>query len=535
MTTYQKSLSRIGIGLAIVLGFSARAFAAAGTLTPSAYQTVTTASGAPISGACVWTYVAGTTTPVATYTDKALTTPNANPIVTDSSGQFVAWLTPGSSYKYLFETACTAPAHGTTLRTVDNIDAVPTSSATVDEVGVAGEALTAGNCAYLSDGSGSKTAGQWFKCDSTNTYSSTTPQTGLVLATVSATASVTVRSSGSLTGLSALAVGSKYYISTAGTLTTTAPANVRFIGQADTATSIVLATNPPGTNTISVVDDFRLGAATATCAPVADITAATSVFFTPCYGNRFTVADAAGNLSVLTSAEISIAVPATTVTMYDVWAYSNAGVLTLELTAWTNDTTRATGITRTTTGFYTKSGDLTRRYVASIRTTGVSGQTEDSFTKRFVWNFYNRLPRTLKVFEATDTWVYSTAAYRQARATATNQVECVIGVADVEAQIVLVAMSRNDTASDNTFISISDAATTVSTTPDTSVTGQAVLSFAGATTVAPGQAILRKYPVVGHHVFGWLEQGSGANTTTWYGDNGAAAKFQSGMLGTIPG
>ena len=37
--------------------------------------------------------------------------------------------------------------------------------------------------------------------------------------------------------------------------------------------------------------------------------------------------------------------------------FNNAGVPTLELLAWTNDTTRATATTRATLGFYTKTGD----------------------------------------------------------------------------------------------------------------------------------------------------------------------------------
>jgi hypothetical protein len=48
---------------------------------------------------------------------------------------------------------------------------------------VAGEALTLNQCVYLSDGSGSKTSGRWYRCDAANTYSSTLPEVGIALAT----------------------------------------------------------------------------------------------------------------------------------------------------------------------------------------------------------------------------------------------------------------------------------------------------------------------------------------------------------------
>lgn len=500
---------------------------ATGTLTPWPRYTVLNSAGKPISGALLNTYIAGTATPIATYSDVGLTTPNANPIVANSSGQIgPVFLTPGSSYKFLF----TNP-DGSQLYSQDNIAAAG-GAANTDVIGTAGEALTAGQAVYLSDGSGGKAAGSWFKADNANTYSSTTPEVGVVPASISNGATGIIRTGGQATGMSSLTVGTVYYIGTAGAVTSTQPTNARIIGQADSTTTMILGFIPVQ-GTTQFICNGRLTLTTAVPVTTADVTAATTLFFTPYAGGQIALySGTVWNLRTLT--EISIAVPATTVQMYDVFCFDNSGTPALELTAWTNDTTRATALT-TQNGVLVKSGTTTRRYLGSCRTTSVSGQTEDSFTKRFVWNYYNRVMRTLKVFEATDSWGYNTAAYRQARATATNQVECVIGVAEVEAMLILTAMSKNDVAADNTFVSISDQATTISTTPDTNVTGQALLSNASATQITPGRAELRKYPAVGHHVFGWLEQGSGANNTTWYGDNGAATKYQSGILGTIQG
>lgn len=48
------------------------------------------ADGNPLVGALLYTYDAGTVTPRVTYSDAALSTPNTNPIVSDSSGRFSA-------------------------------------------------------------------------------------------------------------------------------------------------------------------------------------------------------------------------------------------------------------------------------------------------------------------------------------------------------------------------------------------------------------------------------------------------------------
>lgn len=184
--------------------------------------------------------LAGTSTPVATYSDVGLTTPNANPVILDSSGRATIYLTPGTSYKF----ALTDSSNGT-IWTQDNVLAVPASAATVDTTETAGEALTAGLVVYLSDGSGGKTQGQVYKADSANTYSSTTPLIGMVPAAVASGSSGTFRTNGQVTGLAGLTVGTDYYVGTAGALTAVRQTNNRYVGRADSTSSLILQANPP--------------------------------------------------------------------------------------------------------------------------------------------------------------------------------------------------------------------------------------------------------------------------------------------------
>ena len=125
-----------------------------------------------------------------------------------------------------------------------------------------------------------------------------------------------------------------------------------------------------------------------------DQTAKTTLYFTPYKGNQVSVYNGT-NWSVKTLSEISLSLSGYAAdTNFDIFVYDNAGTLTLESAAWTDDTTRATALT-TQDGIYVKSGATTRRYIGTIRTIGTTGQCEDSESKRFVWNYYNRVDRSL--------------------------------------------------------------------------------------------------------------------------------------------
>lgn len=75
-------------------------------------------NGDPLSGGKVFTYAAGTTTPLATYTNRDGITPNSNPIILDAAGRTPQqiWATEGVLYKYVVKTSTDI-----TLRTWDNI------------------------------------------------------------------------------------------------------------------------------------------------------------------------------------------------------------------------------------------------------------------------------------------------------------------------------------------------------------------------------------------------------------------------------
>lgn len=90
-------------------------------LTPSPKTAFVDAAGEPLVGGQLYTYIAGTTTLQATYTDSTATTANTNPIILDSRGEANVWL-GGAIYKFVLKDADDA-----LIWTVDNISA-PTAA-----------------------------------------------------------------------------------------------------------------------------------------------------------------------------------------------------------------------------------------------------------------------------------------------------------------------------------------------------------------------------------------------------------------------
>lgn len=65
-------------------------------------------AGNPLVGGKLYTYQAGTVTPLVTYTDDSGATTNTNPIILDSRGEANVWLDPTLAYKFVLRTAADA-------------------------------------------------------------------------------------------------------------------------------------------------------------------------------------------------------------------------------------------------------------------------------------------------------------------------------------------------------------------------------------------------------------------------------------------
>lgn len=72
------------------------------SLCPFLKQQFIDQNGLPYAGGQLFSYVAGTSTPLQTYTDETASTPNTNPVVLDSAGRANVWLGSGA-YKLILE------------------------------------------------------------------------------------------------------------------------------------------------------------------------------------------------------------------------------------------------------------------------------------------------------------------------------------------------------------------------------------------------------------------------------------------------
>jgi hypothetical protein len=86
------------------------------TLAPTPKLQFFDLNGAPLSGGKLYTYAAGTTTPLASYTDFTGNIANTNPIILDSRGEANVWLS-AAIYKFaLYDST------NVLIWTVDNIN-----------------------------------------------------------------------------------------------------------------------------------------------------------------------------------------------------------------------------------------------------------------------------------------------------------------------------------------------------------------------------------------------------------------------------
>jgi microcystin-dependent protein len=115
-------------------------------------------NGIPNAGGLIYTYQAGSSTLLSTYTTVNGTIANTNPIVLDAYGRTPSeiWMQTGYSYKFIIQTA-----DAVTLQTIDNLYPILQSAPAVSAAFISGMII------IWSGSLGSIPAG-WVLCDGTN-------------------------------------------------------------------------------------------------------------------------------------------------------------------------------------------------------------------------------------------------------------------------------------------------------------------------------------------------------------------------------
>jgi hypothetical protein len=264
------------------------------------------------------------------------------------------------------------------------------------------------------------------------------------------------------------------------------------------------------------VCDGRLTLTSGVPVTTSDVTAATTLYFTPYVGSKIGLYNGA-TWDIVTFAELSITLASLTANKnYDVFCYNNAGTATLELLVWSSDSARATALVRQD-GILCKTGALTRRYLGTIRITNTTGQCEDSSGgtvtqtggKRFVWNMYNRVIRPLGVIDTTATWAYTTDTIRQANGATGNKVEMVLGLSEdsVSARVDVTSMIYANTAT-GAKVGIGVDSTTVF-----SGIRPYVFNASASQTFLTLNGSFEGLLAAGYHYLAWCEKGADTHST----------------------
>jgi len=133
--------------------------------------------GLPLVGGKLYTYAAGTTTPLATYTDSTGVTQNTNPVILDATGQAGVWLPDTTTYKYVLKTSADV-----TLYTVDYVSvplttnsfaSPPAIGSSVPNAGTFTTLIATGQVTFTSTGAAVINVG-------TTSERPATPQTGMI-------------------------------------------------------------------------------------------------------------------------------------------------------------------------------------------------------------------------------------------------------------------------------------------------------------------------------------------------------------------
>lgn len=501
---------------------------AIGGLFTGPWWQVVNGSGAPYNGAVLKFYTAGgTSTPSPVYSDATLGTPLGTTVTADGAGRFVPiWLANHAYYVELY-----ASATGSLIATADNVQddlvalisgQTPFTLLTFDGQTVEPSASAAGDAAVYYN----STADALLVSRNTGAYQAVSyvnPATAGGRLTLVGGQPVPYAD---VTGASTL-----YYTPYLGeTVALWDGTRWREIVLTEVSLALTLtdATNydvwlylSSGVPTLEV-EAWRVSGIALTNA-----TNATPVVVTPASSTALVAQDAVyvngvqGNLGANGLWAVTLVTNPTTFSM----SAAGTGAYTAS-TGWLNARIGA-DVPSLTDGAYIKGHDRTRRYLGSIRASGTN-TCEDSAAKRLVWNVQNRVTRALQRFDATNSWTYSTATWRQANADTANQVALICGLVDNAVQLELATQVSNSSGGavlvrvglgeDNTA-AIAATALVQTVTTD------------GLNTIRAAGARMTVTPVPGYHALTWLEYSAAAATTTWYGDNNTPTLVRSGLVG----
>lgn len=304
---------------------------------------------------------------------------------------------------------------------------------------------------------------------------------------------------------------------------------------------------------ITEVSNFRITLQTGVAVPQFVINS-TTVYCTPYKGNKISIWNGTGWKQYF-SAEFSLALDSNAAHTgyqqsgknFDFFVEASTGVPRLCTSpAWTSDILRSNAIAQLN-GIWTNNASIVLRfgvnsgdtvtipanqalYLGTMRAVG-DGLATDLNTLRYIWNMYNRVPRGMRVFEATDSWNYTTATWRQMNNAPTNQLAFVRGLDEDTAWAKTKCIASNSTAGVAQGARTGVGLDSLTAFAGESMTGWFVPSVVNLASEL--NAEYEGYPGLGYHYLAALEYAVASGTNTFYGDAGTPLQVQSGIVGEV--
>lgn len=201
-----------------------------------------------------------------------------------------------------------------------------------------------------------------------------------------------------------------------------------------------------------------------------DVSAATSVYYTPYIGNLIPLSTDGLVYSIQAFSELTLTLNSNHLasTIYDLFVFNNSGTIRLVSgPAWNSSTagscsrgsgagttelTRLNGLLVNANSMTARNGATTYTvaakcgtYVGSMWMDGSNGQLTvhlgyGQSRKYGLWNYYNRVPVILKAGDSTASWTYTTNTLRPANNSTANSLTVFQGVAEEAAQLIYTCL-----------------------------------------------------------------------------------------------
>lgn len=305
-------------------------------------------------------------------------------------------------------------------------------------------------------------------------------------------------------------------------------------------------------NTILALEQPAMGRLTlssATPVMVSDVSASTSIYYTPYFGDKIALYDGTNwtnsiftELTNTTTDNTKNPAAVANNSNYDLFVWSDSGTLRLGRgPAWTSDTARGTGAGTTelerVNGVLVNKIAITNgpaaqrgRYVGTVRSNGSatidwnlgSAAAGGGAAFLYVWNMYNRVLVGGMVRDTTDSWSYAVSSYRSLDNSTGNRVSFVRGMNEDAANAAILMRCDLDLNE--------AAAVSFDLDGTTTLDGMTATAF-NANAAAIGAMITGSWsgvPGLGHHFLQAIENAV-AGTVTFYGDGGVPSVVQTGF------